>query len=115
MLNATRSDSPGVQDGKVILRFLADDQKRYDLALTPRAASEAVVAILRSASSLPAADQAVIPEWNGDLYLAVGPTMNAAFVFRAGGVQIAMPLTEAQLTSLRDDMSAHLMRMATRQ
>jgi hypothetical protein len=115
MLNAVRTLTSGVEDGKVILQFLGGDEKRYGVSLTPLAASEAVVGLLQAAGALPRLDEAVMPSVKGTLTFAIGEKMNPAVVMSFGGVQIAIPLTEVQLAALRDDMSGHLKLMESRQ
>ena len=107
MINATRADSNGVKDGKLIIRFLGDDQKRYDIALAPRAVSEALVALLQGATSLPRNNQATVEGtlFQGSAQLAVGPQMQPVLVLGIGGVEIPTLLSEPQLASLRDDIS----------
>jgi hypothetical protein len=117
MLNAIHVESSGVENGKVILDLLGDDQRRYEMTLTRQAASEILLALLVASKSLPLTnDGAVVPEMICSLRFAVGhERMNPAFVLGVGGLDLAIPLTETQLTSLRDDMSAHLLRMSRAQ
>lgn len=110
MLNAIRADSPGVKKGKLILRFLGEDQKRYDLALTPRAAIEALMALLQGAKSLPRNDQATVEGtiFQGGIVLGVGPQMQPLFVLSVGGLEIPIAVSEQQLASLNADISQFL-------
>lgn len=107
MINATRVDSPGIKDDRLILRFLGDDEMRYDIALSPRAVSEALVALLQGAMSLPRNHQATVEGtlFQGSLQIAVGPQMQPILVFGIGGAEIPLSLSESQLVSLHADMA----------
>lgn len=107
MINATRVDSPGIKDGRLILRFLGDDEKRYDIALSPRAVSEAIVVLLQGAMSLPRNHQATVEGtlFQGSLQIAVGPQMQPVLVVGIGGVEIPLVLSAPQLASLHTDIA----------
>jgi hypothetical protein len=51
----------------------------------------------------------------GGVSLAVGPEMQPLLALSMGGLEFALPLSETQLTSLRDDMSRLLTQLQTRQ
>jgi len=108
MLNAIRTDSSGVKEGKLILSFLGDDQKRYDVALTAQAVSDALSAILELAALLPHENK-LHGEGRilqGGVVFGVGPQMQPLLVISiGGGVKIPIGLSETQLASLHDDIS----------
>ncbi|MFH1491138.1 MAG: hypothetical protein ABII06_19700 [Pseudomonadota bacterium] len=114
MLKVKRADTTGVENGRVILRFLGDDDKRYDMSLSPIAVSEALVAIFQAAKSLPRNDQVTVEGtiFEGSLQFAVGHEMQPVFVLGIGGVEIPLSLSEQQLVSLHDDISKHISSMA---
>lgn len=110
MINAIRADSAGVKDGKLLLRFLGDDNLRYDVALSPRAVAEALVALLQGATTLPRSDQVTAEGtiFQGTLQTAYGPQMQPIIVLGIGGVEIPLSLTEAQLAALHTDIGKML-------
>ena len=110
MLNVKRADTTGVENGRIILRFLGEDDKRYDMSLTSQAASEVVVSIFRAAKSLPQNDQLTVHGtiFEGSLQLAIDEKMRPVFVLGFGGVQIPLALSEQQLVSIQDDISSYL-------
>ena len=104
MIQAVKADSPGVKDGKLVLRFLDDKNLRYDLALDARAASEAVTCLLRESKHLPGSDLVTdqYPELHEVSFQpAIGPDMTPALVMQIGGIQIAIPLPAQKLAGLR--------------
>ena len=107
MLTATRAESGGIKEEKLILRLLGEDQKRYEVALHPRAVSEVLVALLQGATSLPRNNQVTVEGtlFQGSLQFAVGPQMQPVLVLGIGGVEIPMLLSEQQMASLYADIS----------
>ena len=110
MLNVTRLLSSEIQNGKLILQFLGDDNKKYPMSLEHRAASESLVALLQAANDLPHNDQITVEgigvSWSVEL--AVGERMQPALLFGLGGLDIAIARTKQELATLRDNISAFL-------
>lgn len=103
MINAVRADSPGVVDGKLILRFLDDQNKRYDVALNQRAASDAFAVLLRESKNLPYIHQVTEdhPELKRVVFRsAIGPGMTPSLIMQIGGLQVAIPLPQETRDSL---------------
>lgn len=112
MINAIRAESVGVKDGKLILRFLGDDQKRYDVALTARAVADAFVVLLQQAKDLPVSDQMPAEGTfvEAALQFAIGDQMKPLLVLRIGGMEIPLGLGEPELVALHADISQFLNR-----
>ena len=107
MLKVLQTIGTSVEDGKIILWVLGADQKKYGIALLPLAAAQVVTTILQAAKDLPP-DQQVTTEGvtlPGSLSLAYGERMQPMVAVQLGGLEFAMPMSEAQLKELRDEIS----------
>lgn len=112
MLRAKGTAGASIKEGKIMLRFVGEDGKGYDVLLPLKAATEAVGAILRAASDLPRDPQAHATgakvegiTIQGSFALALNDKMQPLLAANLNGIELAVPLTETQLRSLRDDMS----------
>lgn len=107
MLKVLQTLGTEVQEGKVILWLLGVDQKKYGVALPPLAAAQVVTTVLQAAKDLPADMQVttqgtIVP---GALSLAYGDKMQPMIAVQLGGLEFAMPMSEAELRGLRDEIS----------
>ena len=96
-------DSPGLRDGRVVIRFLGDDDRRYDVSLSRQALADAIVVLLQGAMSLTHDDRVAIEavQVQGSFQLAVGPNMEPTLLVGFGGVTLPVHLTETQLATLQ--------------
>ena len=108
MINAIKS-AAGVEGGKIILRFLGDDEKRYDVALTPLTASQVIAALAQALEKVPLDEKATVAavSMKGGVTLAMGER-GPALLLESGALKMAFDLTASALRSLRDDMTRYL-------
>jgi hypothetical protein len=103
MLNVIKADSTGVEDGKLILRFLDENQKRYDMAVSGSAVAELLAAILRESKNLAQIDLNTVqlPEVPAGFRPAIGPNMTPAMILSFGAVELAVQMPERIRADLR--------------
>ena len=110
VLKVTQAATRGVDSGSVLLTVISDDDKRYEMALSPSATAQAIVSLIKSASTLPpdSRQSVEVPAVPVGFQLAIGPGMRPAILLSFGGATVAADLSEQQLASLHEDIGRAL-------
>ncbi len=95
MINVNKAIAYIGEDDNVVLRFIGDDEKRYDNSLSLEAVTEVIAALL--------AVEGII--FQGSLQFDVGDKMQPILVIGLGGIEIPVEIPVQQLTALHEDIS----------
>lgn len=63
MLRVTKTAGSGIRKNKVLLRFVGEDRKLYDVLLPPAAAIQAALSIFGEICNLPESDALTQAQW----------------------------------------------------